>query len=401
MSFKTPYSNMHELNLDWIMKAIKNLFGGTGGQYLRKKSNTQFDYEWHTITPSDIGAMPADATLSSQDVSFDRSENYTEPSIGAELKDIEDVVQIPTNLDGSVITFNATEELPFIKCIVDMEPVQDFNGYDHPWPSGGGKNKFYIPSNTDQIAGVTYAYDDTTNAITKSGTCTGGAGINIGEFSVPNGTYTFSAKFSETGQPSTVYLRDKDTNTNIGSINAGISQTTLTLDGTYYLRIGTNGNGTTGGTISEFQIETGNQKTSYAPYSNICPITGWTEENVWIKSDYDPSSTPTKTIDFGGTYYGGSLDVIHGALKITYDNIASYAGETLTTEWISSMDVYSPGGTPTTGAQVVYKLDPPFVVQVQPTDALITIQGVNNVWCDTGNSEITIFKSLKEILNSL
>ena len=109
MSFKTPYSNMHELNLDWIMKAIKNLFGGTGGQYLRKKSNTQFDYEWHTITPSDIGALPdsytppvtsvagktGDVTLDSQDVSFDRSENYTEPSIGAELNKIENIVKIP------------------------------------------------------------------------------------------------------------------------------------------------------------------------------------------------------------------------------------------------------------------------------------------------------------------
>ena len=27
-----------------------------------------------------------------------------------------------------------------LSLLVTLEPIQDFNGYDHPWPAGGGKN---------------------------------------------------------------------------------------------------------------------------------------------------------------------------------------------------------------------------------------------------------------------
>ena len=52
-----------------------------------------------------------------------------------------------------------------------------------------------------------------------------------------------------------------------------------------------------------------------------------------------------------GTVYGGSLDLTTGVLKVTDANIASYAGETLPSTWISDRDVYAVGTTPTTGAR--------------------------------------------------
>lgn len=48
---KFPYSNEHELNLDWIIRQFKKLFGGATGQILAKKSNTDYDFTWRNIGP--------------------------------------------------------------------------------------------------------------------------------------------------------------------------------------------------------------------------------------------------------------------------------------------------------------------------------------------------------------
>lgn len=43
---KFPYTNAHQLNLDWMLKLFKTLGGGFTGQWLRKKSSRSFDWEW-------------------------------------------------------------------------------------------------------------------------------------------------------------------------------------------------------------------------------------------------------------------------------------------------------------------------------------------------------------------
>jgi hypothetical protein len=95
----------------------------------------------------------------------------------------------------------------------------------------------------------------------------------------------------------------------------------------------------------------------------------------------------TYIIDLGGTRYGGTLDMTTGKLTVTHGQIASYAGEALPGEWISDRDVYSAGATPTTGAQVVYKLATPIVYDLDPV-TVTTLLGTNNVWADTGDSTI-------------
>ena len=64
--------------------------------------------------------------------------------------------------------------------------------------------------------------------------------------------------------------------------------------------------------------------------------------------------------EIAGTIYGGSFTIYEdGAVDIIsdWDFIENYNGETLPGEWISSMDVYSEGATPTIGAQVAYKTE--------------------------------------------
>ena len=43
-----PFTNGHELNLDWILKIWNSLRGGSAGQILAKKSGADFDFKWVT-----------------------------------------------------------------------------------------------------------------------------------------------------------------------------------------------------------------------------------------------------------------------------------------------------------------------------------------------------------------
>jgi hypothetical protein len=99
----------------------------------------------------------------------------------------------------------------------------------------------------------------------------------------------------------------------------------------------------------------------------------------------------TYPITFGQTVYGGEYDARTGVLTITHGFIASYNGETINEPWISSMDEYVEGGTPTSGAQVVYPLSTPQTIQLQPCP-IDTLEGVNNIWADTGDTTAQCIK---------
>ena len=78
------------------------------------------------------------------------------------------------------------------------------------------------------------------------------------------------------------------------------------------------------------------------------------------------------------TVYGGTLNVITGALTVTWANIASYDDETLPGLWISDRDVYAAGTTPTAGAQVVYELAEP-IAYTLTSEQLAALAGRNSV----------------------
>lgn len=128
-------------------------------------------------------------------------------------------------------------------------------------------------------------------------------------------------------------------------------------------------------------------------YVNV--VNGTTLSNVKVypmfeygasASAYEPYAGQTYPITWesiAGTVYGGTLDVVSGVLTVTDAQIASYAGETLPGEWISDRDVYVAGTTPTTGAQVVYKLATPQTYQLTGAEVR-TIAGFNQIYSDAG-----------------
>ena len=118
---------------------------------------------------------------------------------------------------------------------------------------------------------------------------------------------------------------------------------------------------------------------------NICPIEGRTGAELTQKdAATNPTVTRIYTADFGETVYGGKWHVTEGGTDKTYGNIANYNGETINEPWLSSMDEYSPGATPTIGAQVVYPLTTPTTIST-PKQNVPMLKGINTIYADCGD----------------
>ena len=103
----------------------------------------------------------------------------------------------------------------------------------------------------------------------------------------------------------------------------------------------------------------------------------------------DTPTTYSVTFTEQGTVYGGVIDIVTGALSITWGYIASYNGETLTGRWMSSLDVYAEGTTPTTGAEVAYELASPITAELTPQQVDMLL-GENTVWTDDASDSISL-----------
>ena len=109
---------------------------------------------------------------------------------------------------------------------------------------------------------------------------------------------------------------------------------------------------------------------------------------------YHPYTGNTYTINIGQTVYGGTLDVTGGKMYAR-PFFPSYNGQTLIGPWISSMDVYAEGATPTIGAEVVDMGGTPTVYDIDPVQ-IATIAGqTNNVWADAGDVSVEYAADLK------
>lgn len=92
-------------------------------------------------------------------------------------------------------------------------------------------------------------------------------------------------------------------------------------------------------------------------------------------------------IQLGQTVYGATIDVTNGKALVNKGHIESYNGEVLPSTWLSDRDVYTSGGTPTTGAEVVYNLDTPITIQLTPTPIKL-FKNNNVIYADSGDIAI-------------
>jgi hypothetical protein len=410
------------------------------------------------------------------------------------------------------------------KLIASIEPQQDLHGYDSPWVGGAGKN--LLPMTVDSIksmnksgtwsgnsfsvAGVVFTIqtDGANNVmgIYANGTATSNIFFNLGSIlnadipasTVVNGcpsggvafsTYQISINDSVTGD-TPVY--------DIGN-GATFAKSTFSGNAVVIIRIG---NRTTVNSLvfKPMVRDASITDPTFAPYSNECPISGWTACNVtrsgvnlwdeewevgridnttgensngnFIRSKnyirvqpneeyylvlpttinlyyydkyknyigYDSGVTNgIKTIPnncyyirffvasaYGTTYnddisvnypstdtsyhayngdtytinfvdgsspltvYKGEFDVLSGSLKV-YPHYDSYNGETINGEWISDRDVYAEGTTPTIGAEVQVMSGSDYTTYQQVANNIKSLEGVNNIYADTGEVDVQIW----------
>ena len=197
---------------------------------------------------------------------------------------------------GAIVRFLAKKAKPIVKIEANFTPIQDLNGYDAPWPPGGGKNKFSL--GTINVSAV--------------------QDFNIDP--VPAGTYVFSTVVTCTNTTENVVVIFKDANgSSLASKsivpNTGTRQFTasITVNAPIAKITLYSGNGW-GGAQGNTSIWSDNMLAdasvvSYVPYSNICPISGHTGCDIFDKAEYDAQATPTVSISFGQTVYSGTLTV--------------------------------------------------------------------------------------------
>ena len=300
------------------------------------------------------------------------------------------IVEIPVTISGSVVTAEDASARDFINLVTDIDPIQDLHGYDHPWPAGGGPNlwntstalyHYSIGSNTDVVAA-------SSNARMAVVPCEAGNSYTA----TKSGGSRMAVCFIKDELPSSGNIPAY----NIVRDNASTTLTSTAPDGALYFcaYVDLTSSGDT-------RVDTSSVKLSVT--SNICPISGHTEVNVYHEEEYDAGADPAVTVSWEndeGTVYGGNYDVLNGVLTVTDANIASYNGETLPSTWISSLDAYALGATPTTGAQVVYKLETPLTYQLTGTTMTATV-GTNVVWSDTGDVTLTYYRSVDMALSTM
>ena len=201
---------------------------------------------------------------------------------------------------GAIASFNdGADDVPIESATFEFSPNQDLNGQDAPYPPGGGKNLF----NVDDI----YAH----GFWNVYGSWTNHESYNAYIIKVdPETDYTYNAGFTGI----TTFLDSNGDYISGSNQGTGLSSRTVTTPAncayiTASISI-TNLNGTQ-------QIEKGSSSTDYAPYANICPITGYegltiyqTGSNLLPNKMYQRNATTlrigTDTLDGTLTFQAGT-----------------------------------------------------------------------------------------------
>lgn len=207
---------------------------------------------------------------------------------------------ILSTASGDIASFDdGADGMPVKELTVGIEPVQDLHGYDSPWPGGGGKNLFDIEKATLSNGAYGFSMSRDGDKITVSGTATSSGNLS---FAI---TTTY-ADDSLSGKGYVCQVFDWTGNKTFGSCWGFRTES----ERAFALSIN---NVAVGDNVNvSFKISVAEtSQSSYAPYSNLCPITGWTGCNI-SHSGADTSTPTVYPITFpseAGTVYGGSFTV--------------------------------------------------------------------------------------------
>ena len=233
---------------------------------------------------------------------------------------------------GAIASFNdGADDVPIESATFEFSPNQDLNGQDAPYPPGGGKNRF----SADEI--YAHGFWNQNGSFTNS--------ENYYAYIIkadPETDYTYNAGFTGI----TTFL---DSNGDyISGLNQGsglASRTVTTPANTAYITASiliTNLNGTQ-------QIEKGSSATSYAPYANICPITGYEGLTIYQTGKNFIPLLMWYTAGYQYTNAGVTFEILSdGGIRITGKSTGTYSQFNLTAYSVSPQTEHQlqvPSGT--------------------------------------------------------
>lgn len=224
-------------------------------------------------------------------------------SIEGDIEDINtDLVSEKTTAKADIVSITDAQDIPAEDVKADIEPIQDLHGYEYPWVGGAGKN--LLPMTVDGIksantsgtwSGNVYTYNGVTfELLTDSAN-------NVTEVQV-NGTSSALTLFDVGGlsklENNTSYIANNGgvaTNTNYraylqvyddsGKFNIAGSGTSFIYDTStmtnYRVKIRVDSGASPSNVTFRPMIRLATvTDPTFAPYSNICPISGYTKCEV-------------------------------------------------------------------------------------------------------------------------
>lgn len=347
---------------------------------------------------------------------------------------------------GELVTFETNVELP-MKVTAQINPVQDLNGYEYPWAGGEGENLFVHSDTT--YSGNAHVVEN--QPVAKELT----------------GAYYISFDYKVTtvsGNSQTLIYGYLDGTQVEGNV-ANFTDSTESSDWIHYsqqfsasitfdaIDIYSNN------TMQIKNIMISESEGDFSPYSNICPITGWTECDIYVSPTSDPDDPDKVTYevefpDEEGTVYGGILTVnedgtgtlvvnkayvkgssctwsenqsfqntyngIHSARPAIDNDVSGISSiyRMYTSASIGNKDygfatannnnrviyvkdkdisVLSDFITHIADVEFVYTIRSPVTYNLTELEVIETLTGTNNIWSDTGPVSV-IYKTKEEII---
>lgn len=249
---------------------------------------------------------------------------------------------------GNPIELTDAAAAPMVKCVTEIQGSQDLHGYDKPWVGGAGKNKLPLV-----LADIKSANTDGTwngNAYTING-------ITFTVVTDDNGNIS---KINANGTPSTTTVffittqSGFDGSFKLNGSPTGGSGSTWKLDCLKYPIDGTVYGTSYDGDSNSFNLTTSMQfavrivlytgagninidfqpmirlasvtDSTFEPYSNICPITAYTEGEIEVS---DGVNSTTHTTTYPSAIYRGSEDVVNGELENAAEVYSFTGNETI------------------------------------------------------------------------
>lgn len=333
---------------------------------------------------------------------------------------------ITDTASGAIASFSdGADDLPLKSLVVDINPIQDLSNGD-PSPENLCPISGWDEVNVQRTGKNLFSFDP---AKAKTGTTDAGTIRAYCPLGVSNCTLSFSAELIDSGSVSTATI-------NIGKLKDG----KLSALNSFIWP-----NGITKRTVTFSENEQAVLMTSDSsvtsiitniPKYHICVTTGSTPQS------YEPYTGRSITIDLGQTVYGGKLDVLSGELVVdrasvdlgtldwarsserfysllspvakpsgnynvpvnavcsAYKNLSQNAvyakniGIAIQSLAGNSLYVYDPKYTDASafksamnGVQLCYELATPLEIQLD-AHTLNSLYGVNNIWADTGDTEV-------------